>query len=261
MTIITVQAPNVSTAWLSAAAQLHAQPRREAFHAVVHIDDPVAENPEIRTAVDGILRGENLQTIETVANTIFPAGIAASSHSHAELVERYLRILPVLRRFPKNERGATYFSRLVQYPTKNGPFDQIGAVIDRVGIERRTPGGKRARYEVGVAGGDDTESTANQIYIPGTDNNPMAFPCLSHCSFQFDRNDRLHLLATYRSQYLLQRGYGNYLGLGRLLAYVAQQTNLQVGQLTVVAGLVRLENPILPVRAIIKQFTPSVPVR
>ncbi|MDG4750275.1 hypothetical protein O7630_04940 [Micromonospora sp. WMMD718] len=261
MTIITVQAPDVSTAWLSAAAQLDAQPRREAFHAVVHIDDPVAENPETRTAVDEILRSGNLQTIETVANTIFPAGIAASSQNHAELVERYLRILPVLRRFPKNERGATYFSRLIHYPTKNGPFDQIGAVIDRVGIERRTPGPRRARYEVGIAGGDDSQTTATQIYAPGTDNSPMAFPCLSHCSFQFDTTERLHLLATYRSQYLLERGYGNYLGLGRLLAYVAQQTNLQVGQLTVVAGLVRLENPILPVRAIIKQFTPSVSVR
>ena len=82
----------------------------------------------------------------------------------------------------------------------------------------------------------------------------MGFPCLSHCSFQLDANGRVNLLATYRSQYLVQRGYGNYLGLGRLLAYVAAQTELSVGQLTVVAGLAHLENPILPVRAIADKF-------
>ena len=73
----------------------------------------------------------------------------------------------------------------------------------------------------------------------------MDFPCLSFCSFQLD-HDRLHLTAHYRSQYLLQRGYGNYLGLARLQAYVAAVVGIQPGQLLVVAGLAHAEAAEIP---------------
>jgi hypothetical protein len=165
-------------------------------------------------------------------------------------------MLPTLKRYYKNRRG-TYFQRLIAYPTKDGPFDQIDATIKRIGIERATPGPRRARYEQIFVEGGDLGTTATPVYVPGRDNSAMAFPCLSHCSFQLD-GERVHLLATYRSQYLVERGYGNYLGLGRLLAYVALRSGLQVGRLTVVAGLTHLENPILPVRALVKRFAGSV---
>jgi hypothetical protein len=38
-----------------------------------------------------------------------------------------------------------------------------------------------------------------------------------------------------RYEYLIERGYGNYLGLSQLQCYVAEQVGLSVGQLTVVA--------------------------
>jgi thymidylate synthase len=60
------------------------------------------------------------------------------------------------------------------------------------------------------------------------------------CSFQLDHN-HLHLVAHYRSQYLVQRGYGNYLGLGRLLGYVAEATGLLAGELMVVAGYIAVD--------------------
>ena len=71
-----------------------------------------------------------LPPIETVANTIFPVGIAGSSRDHVDLVGRYVTMMPTLKRFKGNERG-TYFGRLVHHPGKEGPFDQIGAVIER----------------------------------------------------------------------------------------------------------------------------------
>lgn len=247
-----VDAPDVSTAWLAAAG--HLLPQRKAIHTVVRIADPVAEITAVREAVDALLADQNLQAVETVANTIFPRAVAAGSRDHAELVERYARMGPVLRRFPKNRLG-TYFGRLTQYPTQRGPFDQIGAVIERIGTERGTGRARQARYEATLATDDEFYSTSTPTYVPGRDNGPMGFPCLSHCSFQLDNDGRVHLLATYRSQFLVQRGYGNYLGLGRLLAYVAQQTGLTTGQLTVVAGLAHLENPILPVRALVRRFS------
>ncbi|BEL01822.1 hypothetical protein Q0Z83_000130 [Actinoplanes sichuanensis] len=252
MSLISVQAPDVSTAWLAAARRLISEPKRKAIHTVTRIVDPTGETPAIRAAVDQLLAGPNLQGVDTVANTIFPEAIARTCRDHAHLVERYLLMYPVLRkRFAKNERG-TYFGRLIQYPTTKQPFDQIGAVISRILIERRGGNPKTARYETTVAFPEDAANAP--IYVPGTDNSPMAFPCLSHCSFQADTEGRVHLLATYRSQYLVQRGYGNYLGLGRLLAHVAQQAGMQVGHLTVVAGHAYLDPPVTPVRDMLKRF-------
>ncbi|GIE90735.1 hypothetical protein [Actinoplanes regularis] len=252
MSLISVEAADVSAAWLAAARRLHEEPKRKAIHTVVRINHPVAETAAVRDSMDKLLADQDLQCVDTVANTIFPEAIARTSRDHAQLVERYVRMYPLLRkRFSKNDRG-TYFGRLIQYPTRKEPFDQIGAVIDRILIERKGGVPKRARYEATVSVPDD--ATSVPIYVPGRDNSPMAFPCLSHCSFQTDPDGQVHLLATYRSQYLVQRGYGNYLGLGRLLAHVARQTDLQVGHLTVVAGLAHLESPIIPVRTMLARF-------
>lgn len=248
-----VEASNVSTAWLAAAGGLDREPKRKAVHTVVRIADPVAETPVVRTAMDDLLAVQGLQCVDTVANTIFPAAIARSSRDHAELVNRYVRMYPLLRkRFPQNRRG-TYFGRLIQYPTGKEPFDQIGAVIDRIGIERHGGNPRQARYEATLAVPDDLAMNV-PVYVPGRDNSAMGFPCLSHCSFQTDPDGHVHLLATYRSQWLVQKGYGNYLGLGQLLAYVAEQAGLQVGHLTVVAGLAYLESPIMPVRDMLARF-------
>ena len=54
-------------------------------------------------------------------------------------------------------------------------------------------------------------------------------PCMSSCAFQLDGHS-VHLLAQYRNQWLVTRGYGNYPGLGRLLVYVAGQAGLESGR-------------------------------
>jgi len=254
MSMISVEASNVSTAWLAITRRLDDESNRKAIHTVTRIADPVGENPLVRSAMDDLLAaGKDRQSVETVANTIFPEAIARTCVDHDALVDRYARMYPTLKkRFRKNEHG-TYFGRLIQYPSAKGPFDQIGAVIRRITAELKTRGPKQAaRYEAILEIPEDASSLP--VYVPNTDNNPMAFPCLSHCSFQLDTEGHLHLLATYRSQFLVERGYGNYLGLGRLLAHVARHTGLQVGHLTVVAGLAHLESPITPVRAMLEQF-------
>ena len=74
------------------------------------------------------------------------------------------------------------------------------------------------------------------VFDPAHDTSAMAFPCLSFLSFQLDKSD-LHVVAHYRSQYLVERGYGNYLGIVNLLRYVADQVGLIPGGVTIVVGL------------------------
>ncbi|KQM01832.1 Thymidylate synthase, partial [Frankia sp. CpI1-P] len=222
------------------------------FHAVTSIAEPSADDSAVRSRVNGLLHDKGMAPIETVANTIFPYRMAATAASPAVLVDRYRKAYPTIRRFVPNRWG-TYFGRIVSYPSDAGPVDQLGETIRRLNEERRGGRPKSARYELSVMEPSDIsrplpadeEPEGGTCEIPVairqvSDKNPMAFPCLSHCSFQLD-GDTLHAVAHYRSQYLVQRAYGNYLGLGRLLEYVARQVDAQPGHLLVVAGYAQLD--------------------
>lgn len=249
-----VHAPDIATAWLEALRVVYASPDRKALHTYVAIDNPTIEDSDLRFQADRIMAEYGMAPIETVANTIFPAGLARLCTSHEELVTRYREIYPTLRvRWRQNHDG-TYFGRLVAHPAGDEPdgFDQLGAVISKLRTEHaHTQGGaKTAVYEAAIIAAEDAApstdingaTAAAGTYAPGRDKLPVGgFPCLSHCSFQLDRDGRIHLLAQYRSQYLVQRGYGNYLGLGRLLAHVCRHTGLLPGRLTVTAGYAQIE--------------------
>ncbi|GAA1963591.1 hypothetical protein [Catenulispora subtropica] len=264
-----VHETDVSNAWLQALTALHNNAQRSALHTVVTIDDPTAEDPQVRAEADRLLAQFDMAPINTVANTIFPASLAALSDSHEDLVNRYHEIYPLLRsRWHQNSQG-TYFGRLIAFGASGTDpgYDQLGAIIRKLAAEHARGNGKTALYEAafGNTGGfDDTEdavegdrlpppvAAAATIYSAEHDKLPVGgFPCLSHCSFQLDREGRVHALAQYRSQYLVERGYGNYLGLGRLLDYVCRQTGLARGRLTVTAGYAQIEVNITKVRALL----------
>jgi hypothetical protein len=253
MRTINVSGPDVSTAWLAACQAIRGNPP-VAYHTVVRISDPLAENPAIRTGVERILAAHDLQPIGTVASTIFPAAIARTSRDHLELSRRYLAMLPTLKRLsPKNDRG-TYFGRLIAFPGAAGPVNQLDVIITRLHAEaakkRSRSGPMTACYEVGFTDpGPETTSgnlapcvtAAASVQAPGRDTRFPGFPCLSHVSFQLDREDTLHALAHYRSQLMVERAYGNYVGLGLLLGYIAGQAGLRCGELTITAGYARLD--------------------
>jgi thymidylate synthase len=165
-----------------------------------------------------------LRPIDTVRNTIFPAETAARFAEPSELAEHYRLRYPVIRRF--NRRG-TYFGRLVALPNEqHETIDQLSATVAKL---RRAGRRMSSRYELNV-------------YLAREDCKvAMGFPCLSHCALHLD-GDVLHMSAQYRNHYLVERGYGNYLGLGELLEYICRSTNLRVGELLVVAGRAELDH-------------------
>jgi hypothetical protein len=64
----------------------------------------------------------------------------------------------------------------------------------------------------------------------------------------------VHLLATYRNQYLVERGLGNYIGLANLRDYVAVQAGLAPGELMVVAGHAIADGPKTPLRSLLDRL-------
>ncbi len=249
----TFRGESISDAWLHSVAAASELPGRDGglFHLVTRIDDPIQEEPRIRAAADSLLSALDLDPIETVANTIFPAQMASTSRDHDHLAERYRGSYEIIRRLHPGNRNGTYFGRLVKYPSAGGDRDQLADLIRRLNTELGTRRPKSARYEVNVSAPEDPRvldpprqqlSAAVPVYADGQDTSAMGFPCLSFCSFQLDHGS-LHMVAHYRSQYLIQRGYGNYLGLGRLLGYVCDVTGLRPGQLMVIAAAATVDAP------------------
>jgi hypothetical protein len=247
-----VTGSTVSDAWLRTVTSVNEAPGQRCYHAVTRIAHPASHVLQIRTAADWLSERRGYPAIDTVANTIFPEALAATCTDHEELTERYRRIYGIVRKLDKANRRGTYFGRLVSYPTMQGPHDQIGDLLRKLRAEQASGAPKSARYEVNTSlptansdlevGGELFDCEAASIYTAGNDNSAMGFPCLSFCSFQLD-GGTLHMVAHYRSQYLIKRGYGNYLGLSRLLCYVCRTVDLDVGQLMVVAGAVAVDAP------------------
>ncbi len=236
-----VEAPDLAAGWLDTILWVAAQPQRKAFHTVTRIADAgIDGHLRIRRAAGELLAYVGLPGVETVANTIFPAAMAAQTPEVTELATRYQRVFPELQRLePRANRDGTYFLRLIAYPAATGTVNQLERIISALTRELATNGPKRARYEAAleVPALEPGEPLAGgvPVFEPSHDTSPMGFPCLSFLSFQHDCSS-LHAVAHYRSQWLMQRGLGNYLGIARLQRYLAGQAGLTPGHLTAVVG-------------------------
>jgi len=74
------------------------------------------------------------------------------------------------------------------------------------------------------------------VFSPGLDPGYMSFPCLSHLSVKYDHRRRVvHLTALYRNHTFLSHAYGNYVGLGRLMAFICAETGTKPGDLVSVS--------------------------
>jgi hypothetical protein len=239
-----VDADDIARAWLDTIVAVAAQPEQRAFHVVTRMRAAERDGESrIHAAASELLADADLQPLNTVANTVFPAAMAQQTRDIEALTARYEDVYPQLRKYQKNKFG-TYFHRLVAYPGQSGPVNQIARVITNLNSELAGDRPMRARYEANLETPGDADSqgegvsggaAAVPVYAADRDTRRLGFPCLSFLSFQHDTT-HLHAVAHYRSQYLLERGLGNYLGIARLLRYIAEHTGLGVGALTVVAG-------------------------
>ncbi|WP_141215265.1 MULTISPECIES: hypothetical protein [unclassified Rhodococcus (in: high G+C Gram-positive bacteria)] len=228
-----VCATDIATAWRETVRMVESTPEGKMFHTVTRISDPTAENGDLRRAANQLLQDVKLPGIETVSNTIFPEKLSAKTTDLENLSSRYLSMYPSIKKFPGNSHG-TYFGRMVSYDTKR-QVNQLLSIKDRIVNQLEKPGTMSSSYEMTIPDDQDDHEYTVRIQTPGTDVSLRGFPCLSSLGFQIG-DGHLHLLAHYRYEYLISKGYGNYLGLARLQRYIADQTGLKPGVLTVTAG-------------------------
>jgi hypothetical protein len=229
---------NISLAWLGAFEYLLSLDGGETVNLAVCIEDPLSEVAGIRSELDKFIdarRRESKRAVErisTVANTLFPIAfyrpaLGPKARTHLYEMEKLNR--PMSRR--SSPKG-TYFERLVAWRAAHGEFNQLEQVVTRL-TKARARGHKRGNaYELGlrVVANGDLAGEDLPTYSPGSDNSVMGFPCLSHVSLSLMQG-RLHMTAIYRNHHFLKRAYGNYVGLGRLLSFIAKESGWEIGEL------------------------------
>ncbi len=195
----------------------------------VHIQKPnLMSDSEIAVIrhVDRFLRGHGHYPVSTVANTIFPESLDQGDGVEA-LTERYLQIFT---RAMKSGWGR-YFQRFVSWPNHNGgpPINQLAVVIDMLS-KARTGVFHTEKYELVVS--DPTRLMRNV----------RNRPCLSLIELKPEKDtNQLHIYATYRNHYYVQKTLGNILGLVDLQGFIAREAGLEVGTMTLNSTSATLE--------------------
>jgi thymidylate synthase len=249
-----VDAESLSEGWLEAVRLLrHVGGKRKVVHLIVRIRKPDIEDAAIRKEAQKLIDTHNkgkaedkqLGGIETVRNTIFPAAWAIRRKRPADLAAHYCThyTLTGLLGVGANKYG-TYFGRIVAYPHEKGaPADQLTSTIEKLRDELAKHSNKSSCYEINV-------------YNERLDQRRMGFPCLAHISIH-QHEGALHLQAIYRNEFMIARGYGNYLGLAELQAYMATACDLHMGELMITAGHAELDTNMAPIDAMLNRYPPA----
>jgi hypothetical protein len=235
--ITNIEAETSAAAWIKCVQTFLESRTTSRFNLVVGIGNPVALSPSdeaVCRMVDSFLRSKTLQPLITVANTIFPGGFYRDGGAQA-----------VYDEFPKSYEETksgwgTYAGRIFadKIPMTNGKCSRMERLVGKLRDRGRSP--MRASYEADVA---DTISDEDlSTYCPSTDAGlSIGQPCLVHLSFKLHKDRTVSLTAIYRSQYYIAKALGNFIGLGQLLAFVAEEAGLTPGYLVCHATLAVLD--------------------
>lgn len=222
-TVIT--AHSFQAAWAQAVVGLKSS-NWTTWNLVVQIDSPSVMDSSIQDRAIEFAKCHELITPVQVAHTIFPYKYYKSGINRERLYKKYWRYFKFTRTQPHRGWG-TYFERMIRYaPTGDNAqaVDQLATIIDSIK-------GRRSNY-----------GAAYTIVIPYPQKDSrriIGAPCLNYLTVQVEtvgRGKRVSLLAVYRNHDFLERAYGNYLGLCKLLEYIAAETNSEVGSLTCISS-------------------------
>jgi thymidylate synthase len=225
---------NLSLAWAKAFVRVMSQGNNRIVPLIVSVknlsNDHVEEDARIRKELDQALAKEDKYSTETVANTIFPSSLWNHRRNRKVLYERFTTILPRIMKHSGNRRG-TYFQRLIAFPSTGGDVNQLEHIIT---TWRR--------------GNHRNSALQGSLFDPKSDHKNsrmLGFPCMHQISFSplgSNGKDGLVVTTFYATQYIFDRAYGNYLGLCRLGQFMAHEMNLNLVQVTCVAGIGELGN-------------------
>lgn len=230
-----IEEENLSVAWFKAFKEL-SQPGVEAL-APMTVSITGFENaqpkeiPEVRRILDNHLKDNDLSSIHTVANTIFPNSLWNPAQGRQILFWRYHRILRNLKSVSANHNGL-YFERMTEYMQGDETKNQLEHIITTY------KGGNHRASALIAAIFNPLQDHTNQ--------RQRGFPCLHEVTFALEGKNREELVVTahYAVQYIYNKAYGNYLGICRLGRFMAQELEVKLTKVVFMVSSARLSDEI-----------------
>lgn len=229
-----VDEPNISRAWAKVALHILGHSGTEVSPLILSVSGfndsgVIDEEPHVHTELDTLLQEHGYQTIEDVAHTIFPQRIwKIAQGDRACLFRLYQDVFKRYRVINKRANGrGLYFERLIQYGSGPCEGNQLEWIL---GQYHSRKGVRDSMYQA-------------SIFDPGRDHVATAqlqFPCLQQVSF-VPTQEGLVINAFYATQQLFVKGYGNYLGIARLGAFMAHEMCIPFHRMNVFVGVAKLE--------------------
>ncbi|MFH1556758.1 MAG: hypothetical protein ABII76_18190 [Pseudomonadota bacterium] len=214
-------------AWLAAASEVQ-RLGGNSHNVVIDIADPLAADEidmAIMVHVDQFLKSHNVNTLSGVANTIFPQSTFQHHGADAFYDVYRERVLPRMKKMTRD--WGRYFDRLTAWKKIKGTKVEIINPLDELVCFMR---------EQISAGRTYRNAYEMTIYDPTRDAGKVANrQCLSFLSFKLTDQNYLLLTVMYRNHTYIARGLGNFIGLGRLQAFVAEQAGAKMGSLTCIS--------------------------
>lgn len=258
-----VTGTDIGSAWLAAFRALNDQ-KGSIVNLAVDITAPMTEDLGVRHAIEDALVDlrdshrdfAGVQSMHTVANTVFPISLYRPDTQGA--ASRFITNAlkgEQNRRHATHRRWGTYLGRLVAYPARDGrATNQLAINLERLsGKDRQWSD----LYEVPISSPDgdhddpdwedpgaDSSATSGAVLHGDTRLDPLrrGGPCLAHISLTLD-GGAVSMMALYRRHSYVTRAYGNFLGLSRLLYFMAHESGHDVGNLMVVTGHATVDAP------------------
>lgn len=231
---LVIEETNLSHAWSRAFLHIIDNPGKEVSPLLITLtgftNGMPNEDRAIRQALDNCLKINSEQSVHTVANTIFPASYwQRSNHDRNKLFDTYLENFPRIKAlaFNKNHRGL-YFERLIAFGSGPNNGNQLEYIISEY---KSRPGVRRSMFQASIF--DPARDHISTAQLP--------FPCLQHISFVPHKNT-LIMNAFYATQQLLNKAYGNYLGLCRLGNFMAHEMELNFARMNCFVGVAKMDN-------------------
>lgn len=224
--IHTISAETCAEAWVAAVEYLLSQPSHETYNLSLAVHSPLTMTPndfKIHDLVDEFLRARDQQPITTVAGTIFPANY----YMREGAAGVYETFPEVFSKLDKHSWGI-YAMRMLRRTAKDGTtVNPLETMVNKLSKHMQR---MRSAYEVNVTEADD-DGFELPIYRVDDANRLRPQPCLSHLTFKLYPGNALMLAVMYRSHYYVSKTLGNLFGLAQLQAFVAKETDLEVGPL------------------------------
>jgi hypothetical protein len=233
-----IKAQSAPAVWLAAVQFLEGCPDHEDFDVILHVAEPTVlskQDAAVYREVDQFLIGHGAFSIHTVAETIFPLDEYLRNGAKGVFNELPDKIRAIQKGRSDSNWGSYAYRFLRQQDAQGEIFNPLEELVAKIAAH----GKYRASFELNA--GRPLEEDI-PIYDAVTDRTRLyGGPCLSHLSIKV-HDGKVRLNATYRSHYYVRRLLGNLVGLGRLQYFLAKETKLEIGTLTINSTFARLDS-------------------